>query len=184
MSDPIRPSELEIEDVVPVFVPNSFFAAGNWPGPFEHLGIEGLGLTWSVLQPDQTMLYVNHTAASEWDSRAIAWRDRAIENIQRRSVPDIMTHAFRGDDGSLFAVAMMPPDGVGPSRLLLRESLERLFPRGYLVALPDMSCGIVLSTQATAAERAKIEGVVHRCYAGATRPLVEGFHEPSMLDPR
>ena len=176
-----KPSELEIADLVPVFVPSSFFELGNWPGPFDVLGVEGLGLAWAMLQPDQTMRYVDREVERQWDMHAIQWRDRALENLQRHSVRTVWTHEFRSDNGSLFAVAMMHQDGVGPSRLLLRESLERLFPEGYLVALPEMSCGIVLSAQATLAERAKIEELVNGCFTDGTRPLVAGLHVPSKL---
>jgi len=175
------PSELEIADLFPLFVPTSFFELGNWPGPYETLGIPGLGLTWAVLQPDQTMRYVDHRVQRHWDAEGIPWRERAVANVERQSVPNVWTHEFRREDGSLFAVAMMHPDGVGPSRLLLRESLEREFPDGYLVALPEMSCGLVLSTPAMGPERAEIMGIVASCFRDGTRPLVPGMHDASGL---
>jgi ribosome modulation factor len=39
---------------------------------------------------------------------------------------------------------MMHPDGWGPSRLLLREELEKAFPEGYRAAIPEMSCGLAV----------------------------------------
>jgi hypothetical protein len=178
------PSELDIEDLLPVFVPISFFEYGNWPGPYEALQVPGLGLTWAVLQPEQTMRYVSHRVEAHWVGKRIPWRDIAVHNIQRHSIEGVWTHEFRGEDGALFAVAMMHPDGLGPSRLLLRESLERLFPEGYVVALPEMSCGLVLSTRAADAERSKILGIVTDCFENGTRPLVPGLHEASKIELR
>jgi hypothetical protein len=179
-----RPSELALADLIPLFVPTTFLATGVWPGPFENVGVPGLGLTWAVLQPQQTMRYVDHEAERYWDSCQIPWRTSAIENVQRRSVREVWTHEFRRENGSPFAVAMMHADGVGPSRLLLYESLESLFPEGYLVALPEMSCGLVLSAVATRKERHKIEDLVRNCFRDGTRPLVEGLHEARVLKSR
>ena len=178
---PGRRTKGEIADLFPVFVPASFFEPGNWPGPYESLGIPGLGLTWAVLQSHQTMIYIDHLVQKHWEGEGIPWRERAVENVQRQSLPNIWTHEFPREDGSLFAVVMMHPDGVGPSRLLLRESLERLFPEGYLVALPEMSCGVAVSKTATGAELAKMKGVVDNCFQNGTRPLVPGMHEASAL---
>jgi hypothetical protein len=173
------PPELEISDLFPVFVPASFFETGDWPGPYEILGIVGLGLTWAVLQPDQTMRYVDHEVQRHWEAKGVRWRDRAVENVLRQSAQQVWTHEFRREDGSLFAVAMMHSDGLGPSRLLLRKPLGRLFPDGYLVALPEMSCGLVLSTRVTPTERDKVERIVEGCFNDGTRPLVRGIHEAS-----
>jgi hypothetical protein len=176
------PAELDLADLFPVFVPMSFFAQGNWPGPYEALQLPGLGLTWAVLQGEQTMRYVDRRVEAYWVGKGIPWRERAVENVQRQSISGVWTHEFRGEGGALFAVAMMHEDGVGPSRLLLRESLERLFPEGYVVALPEMSCAMVLSAQAEEANRANILNLVTTCFKDGTRPLVPGIHEASRLE--
>jgi hypothetical protein len=168
------PAELPLESLFPIFVPASFFSLGNWPGPYEITGLPELGLTWSVLQPKQTMRYVDRDVQAYWEAQGLPWRERAVANL---AGGDSWTHEFRRDGGQLYAVAMMHPDGAGPSRLLLREQLETVFPEGYLVALPEMSCGLALSAEASSAERDKIAGIVERCFSGA-RPLVRGMHEP------
>jgi hypothetical protein len=178
------PSQLDVADLFPIFVPMSFFASGNWPGPYETLQIPGLGLTWAVLQSGQAMRYVDHRVETHWDGEGIPWREKAIENVRRRSVDSVWTHEFRREDRSIFAVAMMHSDGFGPSRLVLREALEPLFPEGYLVALPEMSCGLVLSARATDEESAKIVGLATSCFQAGTRPLVSGMYEASGLEMR
>jgi hypothetical protein len=173
--------ELPIADLIPIFVPSNFFALGNWPGPYEVLQVPGLGLTWAVLQPGQTMRYVDREVQAHWETQHIAWRDRALQNLRHRSGEQPWTHEFRQDGGALFAVGMMHPDGTGPSRLLLREALKQAFPAGYSVALPEMSCAVALSAHSSDAERAKIDAIVDQCFAGGARPLVRGMHDPALL---
>jgi hypothetical protein len=175
------PPELSIDEVFPVLVPASFFSLGNWPGPFELLQIPGLGLTWAVFQPQQTMRYVDRDIQVYWESRGIKWRATAMANLRRRSDDRLWTHEFRSDGGELFAVAMMHEDGIGPSRLLLHQRLEALLPEGYVVAVPERSCALVLSARATEAEQAKIHGVAVTCYQNGTAPVLEGFHPPGGL---
>lgn len=173
--------QLPIEDLVPLLVPGSFMSSGHWPGPIETLGIPGLALTWAVLQPSQTMVYVNRDLVAHWESRGLEWRDAALANLRRLSAGRLCTHEFRDASGSLYAVACMHEDGVGPARLLLEDELDRLFPAGYLVAVPERSCGLALSARATSDEQAKLQDLAKTCYERGTAPLIEGFHPAAAL---
>jgi hypothetical protein len=177
-----RPEELPIASLLPVLVPASFFEKGNWIGPHEAVGIDGVGLTWAFEQPEQTMLYLSHSAASHWESRGVDWREEAFENLSERS-SRFSTGEFQREDGSekTFALVFMHEDGFGPSRLLFDETLQELFPNGYRIAMPEMSCGIALSVEATDIEIAKIEAVIAHCYEHGTRPLISGLHSPISL---
>jgi len=173
--------ELPITELFPLFVPRSFFASGKWPGPYELLRLPGLGLTWAISQPQQTMRYVDRGIQQYWESQGIRWRERALMNMQMWSGEKLWTHEILGDNGRISSVAMMHSDGIGPSRLLFRDKLEALFPEGYLIALPEMSCGLALSATASATERRNFEEMVQRCFTKGTRPLVPGIHNPSLL---
>jgi hypothetical protein len=175
------PSDLPISDLLPLFVPSSFFAQNNWPGPYEILGISGLGLTWAVLQPEQTMRYLDHRIQAYWESEGMAWRELAAENLRHQSKAEPWTHEFRRDGNALYAVAMMHPDGLGPSRLLLRDRMNQAFPEGYLVGIPEMSCGFAISKAASAVERDKIDYIVAQCFNCGTRPLVSGVYDSALL---
>lgn len=176
------PQQLPVDALVPVLVPASFFEHGGWVGPHGSVGIDGVGLTWAVEQPEQTMLYLNHSVAAHLDSLGVDWRERALDNLSERSDRFFTGHFPREDgSGQAFALLFMHDDGYGPSRLLFDESLEEIFPNGYRVAMPEMSCGIALSAQATQAEVAKIENLVAHCFKHGTRPLVTGFHPPISL---
>ncbi len=180
----LSPDALPVSALMPIFVPASFFQRGNWPGPYESMQIPGLGLTWAFEQPAQTMLYLSNKVASHLNAQHRGWRADAEGNLRLRSKAGICSGVFRrGDDkdAPYYALVFMHSDGFGPSRLLLNRELEGLFPAGYQIGLPEMSCGLALSNDAAPDERAKIEDVIDGCYRGGSRPLVPGLHDPRLL---
>jgi hypothetical protein len=169
----LDPAELDLDQLRPVLVPASFFEADNWPGPHLKLGTSGIGLTWVVLQPSQTMLYVSNRAQAYWEASGLDWRQRALANVLG---PDELawTHEFKRGSGSIYAVAMMHEDGIGPSRLLVPSPFRSLFPEGYSVALPEMSCGFAFSARLQTDEQQQIDSLITRCHVNGTRPLASG----------
>src|SRR5512143_1147999 len=103
----LRPEQVETSKVAPLFVPMTFFAAGNWPGPYTRLRAKEVGLTWSVLLPDNTMLYVNHEMARYWDAQGVGWQQLALRNLADHSTDNPGTHEYRRTTGELYAIAMM-----------------------------------------------------------------------------
>jgi hypothetical protein len=176
----LAPEQVDISALVPIFVPGAFCALGNWPGPYSLLRAKDLGLTWSVVLPNQTMRYVDRRLEEHWDSRGIQWKTLALKNLSDITMK-IGTHEFRREDGTIYAVAMMHADGIGPSRLLLRDRLASLFPEGYKVAMPEMSCGLAHSNRISEPEMAKIQDTVNHCYKNGIRPLVPGIYSPEEL---
>ena len=65
----------------------------------------------------------------------------------------------------------MHPDGIGPSRLLFRDHLAAFFPAGYRVALPEMSCAVAFSVDATEPEMVILNKLIDDCHRKGTRPL-------------
>ena len=171
------PSALPADQLLPIFVPADFFELDNWPGPYHLCKASGLGQTWVILQPKETMLYLNWAIQEYWESQGFDWVQLAKDNLARLSEKNQYTHEFRRDDGQLYAVALMQDDALGPSRLLLGDYFSGLFPQGYDVALPEMSCGIVITKDITKKEREKIADIVDHCYHNGTRPLIPGIHE-------
>ena len=179
----LLPEELEIDNLVPLFVPASFFAAGNWPGPYERLRAREIGLTWSVLLPNQTMRYVDHAVAQYWAEKGIDWKGVSVSNLAKLSGETLATHDFRRATGEVYAVAMMHSDGVGPSRLLLRDQLASVFSQGYRVALPEMSSAFALSENLDDDEISRLQELIEECYQNGTRPLAVGVYDPDDLLP-
>ena len=177
------PAQLSVSDLFPVLLPAAIFHACEWPGPFRFLTLEGLAQTWVILQPEQTMRYVDHQAEAYWAEQGIDWRAIAFGNLRRTSQGALWTHEFRRDTGEIYAAGMMQPDGIGPTRLLLREELRAEFPGGYLVSVPERSCGLVLSESATDREAAQIRDIAARCYEEGTNPVLAGFYSSDCLQP-
>ena len=64
----MRPEEVDLSRVAPLFVPATFAAVGNWPGPIDRLKDTEVALTWAVMTPNQTMEYVSREMVSYWKS--------------------------------------------------------------------------------------------------------------------
>jgi hypothetical protein len=175
--------QIETTRLCPIFVPSSFFTPGNWPGPYLNLRAKRIGLTWTVMFPDQTMRYVDHSMATYWEGKGLDWRKVAVSNLREHTGDSLGTHEFRRLDGSVYAIAMMHSDGVGPSRILLRQQLSKLFPEGYRIGVPEMSCGIAFSTGVEESEMNKVRSVIEHCFQDGTRPLAPGIYDPDDLLP-
>jgi len=103
--------------------------------------------------------------------------------LHAASLERLYTHRLTRPNGELFAVAMLHTDGWGPSRLLLTGALKKVFPEGYRVAIPEMSCGLAISRHLEGPEETTIENIVTTCFADGSRPLARGIFEPEELAP-
>jgi hypothetical protein len=178
-----EPAELPTDELYPLLVPAAISEAGTFPGPLLQLRIQGLAMAWAVLQPGQTMRYVDRATERHWAQQGLDWRMIALANLRRAVAGGLWTHEFRRDSGELYAAGMMHSDGIGPSRLLLPELLTTQFPAGYQVAVPERSCGIVLSRDAREHEAAQLRDVADTCFERGTSPVIRGFHAPDELTP-
>jgi hypothetical protein len=89
----------------------------------------------------------------------------------------------RKPTGELSSIAFMFEDGYGPSRLLFRGSLSKRFPRGYRVAMPEMSCGFAFAKDLDGPDLATTINLIDRCYRKGTRPLSPVVYDPDGLLP-
>jgi hypothetical protein len=130
------------------------------------------------------MTYVRLDVTAAWEARGVNLYDLAMENMRESDAGETWTHETADEWDCLVWVAMMHDDGLGSSRLLCREELEAAFPMGYEVALPDRSCGMVISASATAVQRREFAALVQRCFEGATTPMLGEVLAPEALAPR
>jgi hypothetical protein len=179
----IPSSEIDTAHLLPVFAPAAFFAAGAWCGPHIRLRTGDLGLTWAVLQPDAIMRYVNHDMQAHWDTQGIDWKKLAMRNLAAATNDQDGAQTLCRADGHVYAIAFMYEDGFGTSRLLLRDGLERMFPEGYGVALPERSCGFAFSVNLSAEETGNVMDTVDDCFRDGAYPLVPGSYAASDLLP-
>ena len=179
----LRPEQIDTASVVPIFVPATFFARGNWPGPHTRLRAPEIGLTWTILLPNQTMRYVNFAISEHWESRQLDWKTLALRNLSRLTNDQPGVREIRRPNGETVAICFMFEDGLGPSRLLFRDGLASQFPAGYRVAMPEMSCGIAFSKDIGGPDMANVQKVIDHCYQHGTRRFVPGTYDADDLLP-
>lgn|GEM_PF-946493 len=176
----LLPEEIALDQVVPILVPVLLADNGEWPGPIALMRTPELAVTWACLLPAQTMLYVNFKTVQFWENNGLDWRRQSMENLARMS-EQISSHSFQREGGAPYGLVMMQDDGIGPSRLLLNEWLEEVFPEGYWVAIPERSVGFVLSRTALPEEREKVERLVVECFEKGSQPLKREMFVPDLL---
>jgi hypothetical protein len=177
----LQPEEMDIRKLFPLFAPASFFETGGWPGPFVLPAAKGVGITWGLDLGEGGRRYVDRTMGAHWQELGVDWKAAALTNLVHASSERLYTHGLTRTNGELFAVAMLHTDGWGPSRLLLTEELERLFPEGYRVAVPEMSCGLALSRKLEMSEEATVYDIVAKCYGEGNRPVARGIFDPAEM---
>lgn len=170
--------DLDVGKVVPVFIPASFVDAAAWPGPYFTLRSQGVGLAWAVLLPDGAIRYVLHETQRQWEAQGIDWKARALQNLREITPDPIGTGTLFRDNGETWLISLMYPDGLGPSRLLLTDQLELVFPKGYRVALPERGRGFAFAAELDLEEADTVDSLVQKCYWKGERPL-----SPEILDP-
>jgi hypothetical protein len=179
----LQPADMDIRKLFPMFAPASFFESDGWPGPYILPGADGVGVTWALDLPGGGMRYLDRSMRAHWEAIDVDWKASALANLSDATKDRLFTHGLGRKNGGLFAVVMMHADGWGPSRLLLREALQRTFPEGYRVSVPEMSCGFALSRELDDAEEATITGIIAKCFGDGTRPLAPGIFEPDEILP-
>jgi hypothetical protein len=176
------PADIKISNLVPVLCPAQFFAEGKWFGPFQRLHNPDIWLTWCVMTPQQTMRYVDFRMQEFWDAKGLDWRALALANLaEHTDVEKPATHAMWNEAGEIRSLMFMHADGMGPSRLLLRDRIGKLFPKGYRVAVPERSSGMALSVDLEESELATLRGVIDGCYRKGTRPMIPRIYEADDL---
>ncbi|HKE26239.1 MAG TPA: hypothetical protein VKB88_27975 [Bryobacteraceae bacterium] len=177
----LRPDQIDTTQLVPVFIPASFVALGDWPGPYERLRAREVVLTWAVLFPGQTMRSVNSEMQQHWDTQQLDWKAAALRNLSRITGDQPGVRELRRATGEVSAVAFMFEDGLGPSRLLFRRSLAERFPAGYRVAMPEMSCGLAFAGDLQGQDLSTVQDLIDHCYQKGTRPMAPGSYDPEDL---
>jgi hypothetical protein len=170
----------DIQHLMPVIVPRSYFQLGNWPGPYLNLRHVELGLTWVIPTPGQTMLYLTRERAADWERDGIDWRTQAFENLRQRSEP-IWTHTKVDISHGLLFASMMHDDGLGSSRALLDADIKRQVNGRYQIAVPDRSCALVFPAPTRSVNGRTTVDMIREMYQRATTPLCGKLLEPEDL---
>jgi len=177
------PAEIDISCLLPVFAPAHFFSSGRWCGPHVRLRVPEIALTWAILEPVSVMSYVTFEMQAYWDGKDLDWKRLAMRNLAGATNDKEGARTLCRSNGKPYAIAFMYEDGLGSSRLLLRQGLETMFAHGYHVALPERSCGFALSADVSPDEARTVQGIVDRCYRHGTYALLPGSYRAADLLP-
>jgi hypothetical protein len=180
--------EPDLGRVLPVFIPASFTENGAWPGPYSILQARGIALAWALLRPADSMRYVVDGMRRDWEAQGLDWRARALQNLRALSPEPLGTGALFRDSGETWLISLMYDDGFGPSRLLLTAELDRIFPHGYRVALPECGRGFAFARKLDREDADMVENLIQKSYTKSytksERPLSLGIFEPGDLQSR
>lgn len=78
---------------------------------------------------------------------------------------------------------MLHDDGFGSSRILLSSYLQKHFPAGYYVAIPDRRIGIVTPRNLSVCERQETQELLQSYYDRASVPIGSQLLSPEDLIP-
>jgi hypothetical protein len=118
---------------------------------------------------------------SVWERSDIPWRERATNNLRELAEVEPYSHAVAREDGSLYMVVMLYDRGLGPSRLLVPGLLTKIFPEGYEVAVPEMTCAVAFTAKPTSLETQKIGDFISSCFERGTEPVSMKRYRPELF---
>lgn len=161
---------MSIENLFPLIVPSNYLNTG-WNLPHQKFPIVEFVLTWVEFEGSSPMTYLTETNYKELNSKISNWQQRSFENL-RNSGHYFHTHSkIRDRTDHLIYLSFLNEDGIGSSRILLNIELAKVFPKGYYLAFPDRSCGLVISKDITDAELKETQLLIGRMFNNATTPM-------------
>jgi hypothetical protein len=195
LSQPL-PKSILLTEETPDKYPNHPCAGGG-DFPHQQLLVPDYDLTWSILERDSRSVSLQErlrqrsecsrevTAAmvTTWEAAGINWQQRAVINLKVAS-RELWTHRKLRPDGSLLMALMLHDDGFGSSRILLSGYLQRHFPDGYYVAIPDRRIGIVTPRNLSKIERQETQDLLQSYYDRASMPIGLQLLAPEDLIPQ
>ena len=124
------------------------------------------------------MIYLTEANFAELNKNFGDWQQQSFENL-RNEGDYFHTHTKRrhNTDHVIF-ISFLNNDGIGSSRVLLNIELSKGFAKGYYLALPDRSCGLIISKDITNKELEEIKTQVNEMYKNATIPMSGEIHDP------
>ena len=168
------------DTLLPIIVPRSYARSGGWFGSLRNLVHPELAVTWVELGSPTAMTYVNFERQAQIEAAGVQIHEVAMQNLRKQSERPA-THAKVIEGRTLFQ-ALMHPDGLGTSRLLLLPEFRAEFPQGFWLAIPERSCGILVPKSVTPEERQVAVDMVSKCFEDGTTPMLPGLFEATAFE--
>jgi hypothetical protein len=164
----------DLDRLMPLIVHSTCLDTGNWDSPYQSLPIQDYILSWVIRNECQrgkvSYADVTHDMVAVWEREGIDWEQRANINLKVAS-QELWTHQKLRKDGSVVWAIMMHNDGFGSSRVLLSPYLNKYFPDGYYVAIPDRSIGIAIPRDLSIGEMKETQEMLESWYDAGSAPM-------------
>lgn len=159
---------IEIEKVHPLIVPKSYIESGTWNLPHYPLPVEEFIICW--VKFEEALLYLSQEEMEYLDQHMENWQQMAVDNV--RNTRYFNQYEKRDEQDNLQWIAFVnDEDTISSSKVLLEYELLQIFQQGYLVAIPDRACGIVISTTCQKQELQAVTEMIEDMYKKATTPM-------------
>lgn len=166
-----RTNEARSDDILPIVVPTRIVTHGQWPGSFLQWN-DILSVTWAHFQEPCNTVYLTKLETEGFTSQRKNYQQIAIDNLRLHSRGRAWSHIKKEGD-TVFYLGLLHEDGLGPSRLLLREELREIFPDGYSFCVPERTCALVFSRHANDSIMTVVQGLIAKCHQNGREPVSE-----------
>jgi len=167
---------MNITEVYPLIIP-SYYISPSWNLPYQEFSNTSFVLTWVHFKDSGIMNYLTEKDLNEFNQNNSGWQQQAFENL-RNSGQYFYTDIKVNSINKVIFLAFLNTDGIGSSRILLNFELSKIFQKGYYIAFPDRSCGLIISKAITDAELKETGSLIKKMYASATIPMTDKIFEP------
>ncbi len=175
-----------IDRLMPLIIHSTCLRSNLWDSPHQLLPVRDYSLSWVIVDQGERGRVAYQDVTSEmvevWENEGIDWQQRAAINLKVAS-QELWTHQKLRKDGSVVWAIMMHDDGFGSSRILLSPYLDKYFPDGYYVAMPDRSIGIIIPNNLSSSEMQETQDLLESWYDTASAPMSPHLFAPDDLTP-
>jgi hypothetical protein len=175
-----------IDRLMPLIIHSTCVNSNLWDSPHQELPLRDYSLSWVIVDRNSNGRVAYQDVTPEmvevWENEGIDWQQRAVINLKVAS-QELWTHQKLRPDGSVVWAIMMHHDGFGSSRTLLSPYLDKYFPDGYYVAIPDRSIGIIIPRDLSIDEMQETQKLLDSWYDTASAPMSPYLFAPDALIP-
>jgi len=158
---------MELSRLQPIIVPAEYYELSSWDLPHVALPNKEFILTW--VDYAEAMLYLDRAAYDELEAAIPGWQQQTFDNVRQT---EYFHRHHKGEEHTPEWIAFLnDEDTISSSKVLLQYEINRIFPEGYRIAIPDRACGIIVSNLCSAETLREVQLMVENMYESATTPM-------------
>jgi len=173
---------MDIDKIYPLIVPSGYYNKNVWDLPHHLFPNTNYILIWVFFGSERTMTYITKEVFAVLNHEHNNWQQRSFENLRNSLTEEENFYSrYRESefDHSLSFLIFSNNDGIGSSRILFSHELEKAFPKGYMVGMPDRSCGLVISKAMNPADRNILEEIIDEYHGCSGTAMTKSIMPPN-----